>query len=33
MNHLCHNLRIPSHKVFAGIAQRGKSSTSWFLCS
>lgn len=26
----CHNLRIPSHKVFAGIAQRGKSSTGWF---
>lgn len=27
---VCHNLRIASHKVFAGIAQRGKSSTGWF---
>lgn len=27
---VCHNLRIHSHKVFAGIAQRGKSSTGWF---
>ncbi len=28
---VCHNKRIPGHKVFAGIAQRGKSSTGWFL--
>ncbi len=27
---VCHNLRIHSHRVFAGIAQRGKSSTGWF---
>ena len=27
---VCHNLRIPSHKVFQGIARRGKSSTGWF---
>ena len=27
---VCHNRRIYSHKVFDGIAQRGKSSTGWF---
>ena len=27
---VCHNLRIHSHKVFKGIAQRGKTSTGWF---
>ena len=27
---VCHNLRIHSHKVFNGIAQRGKTSTGWF---
>jgi len=27
---VCHNKRIYSHKVFKGIAQRGKSSTGWF---
>jgi len=27
---VCHNLRIYSHKVFKGIAQRGKSSMGWF---
>ena len=27
---VCENLRISRHKVFAGIAQRGKSSTGWF---
>jgi Transposase DDE domain len=27
---VCHNRRIPSHKVFAGLAQRGKSSMGWF---
>jgi hypothetical protein len=27
---VCHNLRIHSHQVFAGFAQRGKSSTGWF---
>jgi hypothetical protein len=26
----CHNKRIFSHKVFAGIAARGKTSTGWF---
>ncbi len=27
---VCHNKRIYSHKVFDGIAARGKSSTGWF---
>lgn len=27
---VCHNRRIPSHKVFAELAQRGKSSVDWF---
>ena len=27
---VCHNLRIPQHKVFAGNAERGKSSMGWF---
>lgn len=27
---VCHNLRIFYHRVFKGIAQRGKSSTGWF---
>ncbi len=27
---VCHNRRIHSHKVFKGIADRGKSSTGWF---
>jgi hypothetical protein len=27
---VCHNLRIPSHKVFAGSATRDKSSTGWY---
>ena len=27
---VCHNLRIKSHKVFQGVAQRGVSSTGWF---
>ena len=27
---VCKNLRIYSHKVFKGIAARGKSSTGWF---
>lgn len=27
---VCHNRRIPSHKVFANLAQRGKSSVDWF---
>ena len=26
----CHNLRIYNHKVFRGIARRGKTSTGWF---
>ena len=28
---VCDNLRIRSHKVFKGIAKRGKSSTEWFF--
>lgn len=28
---VCHNLRIPSHKVFAGSAERDKSSTGWYF--
>ncbi len=28
---VCHNLRIPSHKVFAGSATRDKSSTGWYF--
>jgi len=27
---VCHNLRIPRHKVFEGIAARGKGSMGWF---
>jgi transposase len=27
---VCHNRRIPSHKVFAQVAERGKSSVDWF---
>lgn len=27
---VCHNRRIHQHKVFKGIAKRGKSSTGWF---
>jgi len=27
---VCHNRRIGAHKVFAGLAQRGKSSMGWF---
>lgn len=27
---VCHNLRIPSHKVFAASAARDKSSTGWY---
>ncbi|MBE8597838.1 IS982 family transposase [Xenorhabdus sp. BG5] len=27
---VCHNIRIPRHQVFAGIAQRGKNSMGWF---
>lgn len=27
---VCHNLRIPQHKTFAGIAQRGKGTMVWF---
>lgn len=27
---VCHNRRIPSHKVFKDIAARGKTSTGWF---
>lgn len=28
---VCKNPRIHSHKVFAGLAERGKTSTGWFL--
>lgn len=28
---VCHNARIRQHKVFAGLAQRGRSSTGWFF--
>jgi hypothetical protein len=28
---VCHNQRITHHKVFAGLAERGKSSTGWFF--
>ena len=27
---VCHNLRIPSHQVFKGSAERDKSSTGWY---
>lgn len=27
---VCHNLRIQRHRVFEGLATRGKSSTGWF---
>jgi Transposase DDE domain len=27
---VCHNRRIYNHQVFAGVAQRGKSSLDWF---
>ena len=27
---MCHNRRIHSHKVFDGVARRGKSSVDWF---
>ena len=27
---VCHNRRIPQHKVFAGVAARGKTSMGWF---
>ena len=28
---VCHNRRIPQHHVFAGVAQRGKTSVGWFF--
>ena len=28
---VCHNKRIPNHRVFDGVAKRGKSSTGWFF--
>jgi Transposase DDE domain len=28
---VCHNRRINTHKVFKGIAQRGKTSVDWFF--
>lgn len=29
--HVCHNRRIAQHKVFEGLAKRGKSSMGWFF--
>ena len=28
---VCHNARISQHKVFTGLAKRGKTSTGWFF--
>jgi transposase len=28
---VCHNRRIPHHRTFAGVAQRGKNSVDWFF--
>jgi len=28
---VCHNRRIAQHKVFAGVATRGKTSVGWFF--
>jgi len=28
---VCHNIRIPRHKVFDGIAKRGKGTMGWFF--
>ena len=27
---VCHNMRIPRHKVFAGVAERGRGTMGWF---
>ena len=27
---VCHNIRIPRHKTFSGVAQRGKGTMGWF---
>ena len=27
---VCHNKRIPRHRVFAGVAARGKTTMGWF---
>jgi hypothetical protein len=27
---VCHNIRIPRHKTFEGVAQRGKGTMGWF---
>jgi len=29
---VCHNIRIPRHKTFSGIAQHGKGTMGWFYC-
>ena len=29
--HVCHNLRIKQHRVFKGMAERGKTSVDWFF--
>nr|WP_320412399.1 transposase [Candidatus Regiella insecticola] len=28
---VCDNMRIKRHRVFQGLAERGKSSTGWFF--
>ena len=28
---VCHNRRIPSHRVFEGVAARGRNSVNWFF--
>lgn len=28
---VCHNRRIPQHKVFEDLAARGKTSVDWFF--
>lgn len=30
---VCHNIRIPRHKVFDGVARRGKGTMGWFTVS
>ena len=30
---VCHNIRIPRHKTFSGVAQRGKGTMGWFYGS
>jgi hypothetical protein len=30
---VCHNIRIPRHKVFTETAKRGKGTMGWFMVS